>query len=196
MIWKRRRTNDKIIKLLWKNVHFWEQKILIISNVLVRLKSPSLPSPFLFFELQTSPQSLHHSKSSRFSGVIYVTPTLPIYKKTHPLFLVLTYPTQLVFVFSYNQLNSLLVSLQLVLSHPTSIFVFFFYQLLLPLSKVTLTIGHPNFTLNLQYISPICFLTAYFLSFSTSLTKRVFSSFMWLRLALYIIKIYKINFDG
>ena len=74
-----------------------------------------------------------------------------------PLILVLTYPTDLVFVFSYtcNQLNVHLVSLHLVSSHS----LVFFHQLFLPLCYFYNRIPnpYPNFTLNLQNLSHMVF---------------------------------------
>ena len=131
------------------------------------LRSPSLQSPSLFFwianlSLTLPPQKIHIFVtiyiSSPFSRVIYVAPSLPILKH-RTFFFVLTYPTHLVFVFSYNQHNTLLVSLRLVSSHPTGSFVFFFPINTFLYLKLLLTIGYPTriFTLNLQYTFLICF---------------------------------------
>ena len=107
MIWNRGKTNDKIIKLLLK-MHILEKTSWLIKCI--SLTSPSLPSPFFFFsEIQTSPLPFHRSKYT-----LHVYPLVfgsdldnpyPTNIDTHHLqFLVLTYPTHFVFVFSYNLL--------------------------------------------------------------------------------------------
>ena len=97
-------------------------------------------------------------------------------------------------------MNILLVALQLVSSHHTSSFVFFFPMNSFLYLKLLLTIGYPrlNFTFNLQYTSLIIvfFLTAYFLSFSTSVTQTYLFYFVDADKISTIIKIYNINWDG
>ena len=149
----------------WKHVYLEESHNPPVSFLFLR--SPSLPSRLYFSESETFPnpsttanthfcQDLHIFS---FFGSDLRSPYPIIVDTSHLILFVLTYPTHLLFVFFYNQLNILLVSLQLVSSHPTSSFVFFFF---FPISflypKLLLTIGYPhsNLTINLQYTPLTC----------------------------------------
>ena len=139
------------------------------------LEAPLFHPRLYFAESQTSPPTLPPQQihifvkiyiSSPHSGVIYVSLMI-----TPDCFrLDLAHPS--CFVFSYNQL--------LVSSHPTSIFVFFFPINSFLYLKLLLTIGypppefHPQLTI---YISHMFFLSAYVLSFSTSVTQTCFFLF-------------------
>ena len=117
-----------------------------------------------------------------FGGVFYVVTFLLDFSVSVGAFVIglsqissfFSYPTHLVFVYSLIDRTS---SFLYCWSRPIPpVSLVFFYQLLLPLSKVTLTIScppefHPQL---IMYLSHMFSLTAYFLSFSTSVTQTCF----------------------
>ena len=138
-----------------------------------------MPSPFYVSESQTSPAQFSPQTHTFFSRNIYPlvlrsdlrnpytinvgTPTQYLSHGLHH------YSTYLVFVFSYNQLNILLVILHLASPlRPSPVFsgltppVFFFLSIT-PFSIFTFTMGYnPLPSPNVQCIFPMCFSSSVF----------------------------------